>query len=111
MMGNGTPQADAKVPPGPTAPATVAPVMDAKKLQGMIQATLAINALERSLALLGGTTSEEGQKVMKAVLDLRKVFGGAEPDLQKAELKSMAQSIPPVTQPTPGQGAPWAPAV
>ncbi len=91
-------------PPGPTAPATIAPPMDGKRMQGMIQANMGLSALERAAEIFGGTESDEGRKILKACITLRELFGSASPDVQRQELKVMGQSIPPVQQPTPQQG-------
>lgn len=91
-------------PPGPTAPATIAPQMDGRMMQGRIKANMGLAALEQAADLLGGTETEEGQEILTACIKLRKMFGAASPDVQRQELKVMGESIPPVQQPTPQQG-------
>lgn len=91
-------------PPGPTAPATIAPKMDGQWMQAAIQANMGLTALERAAELFGGTQSEDGQEILAACIKLRKRFGAADPDVQRQELKVMGQQVPPVQQPTPQQG-------
>lgn len=93
-----------RVPAGPTGPATVAPDMAGRRMEAHIEATMALNALERAAGKFGGSQSEEGREILAAVLKLRKRFGSAEPDLQRQQLKVMGQGIPPVQTPTPQQG-------
>lgn len=91
-------------PPGPTAPATIAPPMDGKRMQGLIRANMGLTALEQAAEIFGGTQSEEGQEILTACIKLRKLFGAASPDVQRQELKVMGEQIPPVQQPSPQQG-------
>ena len=100
----GMPAPPVTTPPGPTGPATVPPQQDGRRQQGYIQANIAITALERAAGLFGGSMTDEGREILTAVLKLRKKFGTAAPDLQKQELKSLAEHVAPVQSPSPMQG-------
>jgi hypothetical protein len=78
--------------------------MAGRRMQGHLQATIGLNALERAAGLLGGSITEEGRELLSTVVKLRKKFGGASPDLQKQELKMMGENVSPVQQPSPVQG-------
>ena len=94
----------ARVPPGNTGPATVAPQQSGRRMQGMIQAVIALNGLERAAGMLGGSMDEVGREILQAVLKLRRHVGSATPDLQRQEVKTMAEGIPAQQTPTPQQG-------
>lgn len=93
-----------RVPPGNTAPATMAPDMAGRRMEALVQISMHLDGLERALGLLGGSATDDGRELMGLLLKARKRFGGAEPDLQRQQLKTMGQGIPPVQQPTPQQG-------
>lgn len=93
-----------KPPAGPTGPATVAPDMAGRQMEARIQMSIVLDGMERVAGLFGGSQTEDGRFVLEHLLKLRKKFGGAEPDLQRSQLKAMGQSIPPVQTPTPQQG-------
>src|SRR2546425_5720970 len=93
-----------QVPPGNTAPATVAPEQAGRRQQAHIQATMGLNALERAAGLFGGSMSEEGREILQAVLKLRKKFGGAAPESQPPGFKKMGGQLPPMQTPKPQQG-------
>jgi hypothetical protein len=82
----------------------MAPDMAGRRMEAHLEATMALNALERAAGKFGGSQSDEGREILAAVLKLRKRFGSAEPDLQRQQLKVMGQGIPPVQTPTPQQG-------
>ena len=98
-------------PPGPptaqgaTSPATVAPDSAGMRMSGMVQVSIALNALEQALPKLGGMKTKEGADLAKAILGLRKTFGNASGDLQRQEMKLMQERTSPVNTPPPGQGA------
>ena len=100
----GMPAPPTNVPPGPTGQATTPPDMAGRRMQGHLQATIGLNALERAAGLLGGSITEEGRELLTVIVKLRKKFGGASPDVQKQELKVMGEGIQPVQQPSPAQG-------
>ncbi len=70
----------------------------------MLRASIALNELERAAGLLGGSANEVGADILAAVIKLRKHVGGAAPDLQRQEVKTLAEGIPPVQAPSPQQG-------
>lgn len=86
--------------PGATSPATVAPQMQGQRMRGYIGATIAIKYLE-SLVPLFGATTDEGSAVLKALSIMAKKFGStkASPDLQRQELKTLGEQVPPAGPP------------
>jgi len=86
------------VPPGSTAPATMAPDSQGLRMRGTILVTPAIKLLEKALALVG-SQSPDGQALVKAIGMLGKAFGTASPDLSRAEMKLAGETASPVTQP------------
>ena len=86
------------VPPGSTAPATMAPDSQGLRMRGTILVTPAIKLLEKALALVG-SQSPDGQALVKAIGMLGKAFGTASPDLSRAELKLAGETASPVTPP------------
>lgn len=94
-------------PTGPTGMATVPPDSAGIKTRGTVLATIGLKALVAALGLVGPTT-EEGVALAKAIATLGKVFGDAEPDLQREEVKMLAERIPAAPQPSPQQGAAFA---
>lgn len=70
----------------------------------MVQVSIALNALEQALPKIGGMKTKEGAELAKAILTLRKSFGGASGDLQRQEMKLMTEKTSPVNTPGPGQG-------
>jgi len=92
------------VPPGPTGQATTPPDQAGRRMQAHVQANIGLNALERAAGLFGGSISEEGRELLSVVVKLRKKFGGADPNVQKQELKMMGEGVGPVQQPNAAQG-------
>lgn len=92
------------VAPGPTGPATVAPDSQGLQMRGKVQAIMAMKSLTQALGLIGAETPE-GMAIVKALQGLGKTFGDASPDLTRQEAKLQMQQAPPVSQPTPQQGA------
>src|SRR2546425_12826334 len=84
-----------QVPPGNTAPATVAPEQAGRRQQAHIQATMGLNALERAAGLFGGSMSEEGREILQAVLKPRKKMRGAAPQPRRQELTKEGEEVPP----------------
>jgi hypothetical protein len=76
------------------------------RARGLTLATMGLNILDLAAGALG-SKSEEGQALMKALVTLRKTFGTASADLQKAEVKLLGERVAPISQPTPQQGAAW----
>jgi hypothetical protein len=99
------------VPPGPTGPATMAPVASGRNQQALIQANIGLSMLERAAGLFGGTASDDGREILSAVLKLRKRFGASAPDLNRQEVKMLGEKVAPVQQPTPQQGQQWQAAI
>ena len=102
MQPSPAPMAGAKppmVPPGSTAPATMAPDSQGLQMRGVIQITPHIKGLERAVSYVGSQTPE-GQAILKALAILSKAFGTASGDLTRAEMKIMSETAPPIAPPS-----------
>lgn len=73
-------------------------------MRGMVLVPMALQLLDKAAGLLGSATPE-GQALMSALVKLRKTFGGASHDLQRAETKLLSERAGPISNPNPQQGA------
>lgn len=97
---------NAMQPPGPTGPATMAPNRQGQRLQGMIAANIGLVMLDKALGMVG-STSDEGQALLKAIQALSKIFSAPRShDLSNAEMKLMGAKQGPMAPPAQGGMAP-----
>ena len=95
---------DSNTPPMASAMSTPEPKLGSKEA-AHINIQMALDLMEQSLPALG-SESEEGQKIMKALSSLHKVFGKRESknrELIPAEILQMIQTLPQGGGATPEQ--------
>jgi hypothetical protein len=94
------PSARPMMPPGPTAPAAVAPQSAGLASRRPILADLALKLLTEA-SRLGDIKDAEGQAILKALTVLSKAFGKPSGDLSRAETKMLGERAPMVSPANP----------
>lgn len=94
------PTGGAPTPAGPTGPATTTPQPSGMEMQASMYIDAAMNMIKKAIGVLD-PKSPMAQSALKAMTLLTKDFGKPSPDLSRASMKLVSESMPGINPTNP----------